>query len=79
MTATATAPLSYGSAGLAALLAEIGDGALERERANERPFGVIDRIREVRLGALRIRRPTAEAVPPCANCSPPSSPWRPPM
>jgi alkylation response protein AidB-like acyl-CoA dehydrogenase len=54
MTSTATAPLSYGSARLAALLAEIGDGALERERANERPFAVIDRIREARLGALRI-------------------------
>lgn len=58
MTSTATAPLTYGSARLAALLAEIGEGALERERANDRPFAVIDRIRQERLGALRV--PAAE-------------------
>ena len=53
-TKTATEPLTYGSTRLAALLAEIGEGALERERTNDRPFAIIDRIREERLGALRV-------------------------
>lgn len=71
MTSTATAPLTYGSARLAALLAEIGEGALERERANDRPFAVIDRIRQERLGALRVPAAEGGVAPVCANCSPP--------
>lgn len=53
MTVT-TEPLTFGSARLAALLARVGEGVLERERANERPFGIIDLIRSERLGALRV-------------------------
>lgn len=53
MTVT-TEPLTYGSQRLADLLTAIGAGTLERERNNERPFGVIDLIRQERLGALRV-------------------------
>jgi alkylation response protein AidB-like acyl-CoA dehydrogenase len=53
MTAT-TQPLTYGSERLAELIAEIGEGTLERERTGERPFGAIDLVRQARLGAIRI-------------------------
>lgn len=53
---TTTEPLTYGSDRLAQLIATIGEGALERERNNERPFAVIDLIRESGLGALRVPR-----------------------
>jgi alkylation response protein AidB-like acyl-CoA dehydrogenase len=43
-----------GSAELAALLAEIGAGAAERERAVRPPHDAIDLIRRTRLGALRV-------------------------
>jgi alkylation response protein AidB-like acyl-CoA dehydrogenase len=51
---TSTVPLTYGSARLAALIAAIGDGALDREKNNERPFVTIDLVREAGLGALRV-------------------------
>lgn len=54
MTTVSSTPLTYGSDRLAALLAAVGEGALERERTNERPFAIIDLIRQERLGALRI-------------------------
>lgn len=54
MTSTVTAPVTYGSERLAALITAIGDGALERERTGERPFAAIDLIRQERLGALRV-------------------------
>ena len=50
--------LTYGSERLAALIAAVGEGSLERERANERPFAAIDLVRAERLGALRV--PAAE-------------------
>ncbi|MET4430201.1 acyl-CoA dehydrogenase family protein [Mycolicibacterium sp. 624] len=56
MTSTVTAPVTYGSERLAALITAIGDGALERERSGERPFSAIDLIRRERLGALRVPR-----------------------
>jgi alkylation response protein AidB-like acyl-CoA dehydrogenase len=56
MTTAPTEPLTYGSDRLAGLIASIGDGALERERTGERPFGAIDLVREARLGALRVPR-----------------------
>jgi len=43
-----------GSGELAALLAEIGAGAAERERAVRPPHDAIDLIRRARLGALRV-------------------------
>ena len=49
-----TEPLTYGSDRLADLIAAVGEGSLERERNNERPFAVIDLIRAFGLGALRI-------------------------
>ena len=52
VTDSPTTPVTVGSEGLAALLATIGEGALERERDNERPFDVIDLIRASGLGAL---------------------------
>lgn len=51
--ATAVAP---GTPGLAALLAEIADGARSREREGRAPYDLIDRVRQTRLGALRIPR-----------------------
>ena len=54
VTDSATTPLTVGSERLAALLATIGEGALERERNNERPFAIIDLIRASGLGALRV-------------------------
>ncbi|BBY16811.1 acyl-CoA dehydrogenase family protein [Mycolicibacterium litorale] len=56
MTSTAVEPVTYGSERLTALLADIGAGALERERTGERPFAVIDLVRQERLGALRVPR-----------------------
>ncbi|WP_029112849.1 acyl-CoA dehydrogenase family protein [Mycobacterium sp. URHB0044] len=56
MTTTSTEPLIYGSDRLARLIADIGAGALERERTNERPYGAIDLVRAQRLGALRVPR-----------------------
>lgn len=50
---TAVAP---GTPGLAALLAEIADGARSREREGRAPHDLIDRIRATRLGALRVPR-----------------------
>lgn len=47
-------PLTYGSDRLARLIAQIGDGALERERTGERPFAAIDLARQAGLGALRV-------------------------
>jgi alkylation response protein AidB-like acyl-CoA dehydrogenase len=43
-----------GSAELAALLAEIGAGAAERERAVRPPHDAIDLVRRARLGAIRV-------------------------
>jgi alkylation response protein AidB-like acyl-CoA dehydrogenase len=56
MTTTSTEPLTYGSDRLARLIADIGAGALERERTGERPFAAIDLVRAQRLGALRVPR-----------------------
>jgi len=56
MTSTAIEPLTYGSERLARLIERIGEGALERERTGERPFAVIDLIKQERLGALRVSR-----------------------
>jgi alkylation response protein AidB-like acyl-CoA dehydrogenase len=56
MTTTSTQPLTYGSERLTALIAAIGEGALERERIGERPYAVIDLARRERLGALRVPR-----------------------
>jgi alkylation response protein AidB-like acyl-CoA dehydrogenase len=56
MTTTSTQPLSYGSERLTALIATVGEGALERERTGERPFAAIDLVRQARLGALRVPR-----------------------
>jgi alkylation response protein AidB-like acyl-CoA dehydrogenase len=54
MTAISAEPVTYGSERLAQLIAAIGEGALERERTGERPFAIIDLIRQERLGALRV-------------------------
>lgn len=43
-----------GTPALARLLEQVAAGAAERERALEAPFAAIDRVREARLGALRI-------------------------
>jgi alkylation response protein AidB-like acyl-CoA dehydrogenase len=51
-----TPTLTYGSDGLAELIAAIGEGALERERTGERPFGAVDLARRAGLGALRVPR-----------------------
>ena len=56
MTGITTEPLSYGSQQLAELIERIGEGALQRERTGERPFAVIDLIKESGLGALRVPR-----------------------
>ncbi len=56
MTSITTEPLTYGSQQLAELISTIGEGALERERTGERPFAVIDLIKESGLGALRVPR-----------------------
>ncbi|GAA2551043.1 acyl-CoA dehydrogenase family protein [Mycolicibacterium diernhoferi] len=56
MTSITTEPLTYGSQQLAELIEKIGEGALERERTGERPFAVIDLIKESGLGALRVPR-----------------------
>ncbi len=56
MTGITTDPLSYGSQQLAELIERIGEGALQRERTGERPFAVIDLIKESGLGALRVPR-----------------------
>lgn len=53
-TATDPGPVASGSDRLAQLLADIGAGALERERTGERPFAAIDLVRKERLGALRV-------------------------
>jgi alkylation response protein AidB-like acyl-CoA dehydrogenase len=42
------------SAGLEQLFAEIAEGESEREKERILPFGVIDRIRQAKLGALRL-------------------------
>jgi alkylation response protein AidB-like acyl-CoA dehydrogenase len=49
-----TSPVTVGSDRLAQLIADIGEGALERERTGERPFAAIDLVRQAGLGALRI-------------------------
>ena len=49
-----TEPVTLGSDRLGRLIATIGEGTLERERAGERPFAAIDLIRRERLGALRV-------------------------
>ncbi len=56
MTGITTEPLSYGSQQLTELIERIGEGALQRERTGERPFAVIDLIKESGLGALRVPR-----------------------
>lgn len=56
MTAISTEPLTYGSERLAQLIEKIGEGALERERTGERPFAVIEEIKQSGLGALRVPR-----------------------
>jgi alkylation response protein AidB-like acyl-CoA dehydrogenase len=43
-----------GTPALDRLLAQVAEGASERERALEAPFAAIDLVRETRLGALRI-------------------------
>jgi alkylation response protein AidB-like acyl-CoA dehydrogenase len=49
-----TRPVTIGSERLAALIAAIGEGALDRERTGERPFAAVELARRERLGALRI-------------------------
>lgn len=56
MTGVATEPLTYGSQRLAQLIEQIGEGSLERERTGERPFAVIELIKQSGLGALRVPR-----------------------
>jgi alkylation response protein AidB-like acyl-CoA dehydrogenase len=46
--------ISLHSSGLEQLFAEIAEDESERERDRILPFGVIDRIRQVRLGAMRL-------------------------
>src|SRR2546429_6310827 len=53
---TSTVPLTYGSERLATLIAEIGEGAVERERAGERPFAAIDLVKPQGAGPRRIPR-----------------------
>ncbi|MFL6082512.1 MAG: acyl-CoA dehydrogenase family protein [Mycobacterium sp.] len=53
---TSTEPLAYGNERLTRLIAEIGEGALDRERTGERPFAAIELVKQARLGALRIPR-----------------------
>jgi alkylation response protein AidB-like acyl-CoA dehydrogenase len=48
------APVTPGSAGLAELIAAVGEGAAERERTEERPFAAIDLVRRARFGAFRL-------------------------
>jgi alkylation response protein AidB-like acyl-CoA dehydrogenase len=54
----ASAPVAPGSRDLKALLDEIAEGAAEREREARPPYDAIERVRETRLGALRV--PVAE-------------------
>lgn len=54
ITETGTEALGYGSERLERLIAAIGEGALERERVNERPFAAIQLVKLARLGALRV-------------------------
>ncbi|ORB31794.1 acyl-CoA dehydrogenase family protein [Mycolicibacterium parafortuitum] len=56
MTSIASEPITYGSQRLAELIDEIGEGALDRERTGERPFAVIESIKQSGLGALRVPR-----------------------
>ncbi len=56
MTSTSTEPLTFGSERLNRLIADIGEGAFERERTGERPFAAIDLARQAGLGALRVPR-----------------------
>jgi len=56
VTESHTEPVTFGSDRLARLIATISEGALERERAGERPFAAIDLVRQAGLGALRIPR-----------------------
>jgi alkylation response protein AidB-like acyl-CoA dehydrogenase len=51
-----TGPVRYGSPRLAALIEEIGAGALEREENDEPPFAAIAAVKAARLGALRVPR-----------------------
>jgi alkylation response protein AidB-like acyl-CoA dehydrogenase len=48
------APVTAGSAELAALLAFIGEGASDRDRERAHPYAAVDAIRRARLGALRL-------------------------
>jgi alkylation response protein AidB-like acyl-CoA dehydrogenase len=56
-TATRNHPLP-GTPELERLLAEVGDGAAERERERQAPFAAIELIKQARLGAIRV--PTEE-------------------
>jgi alkylation response protein AidB-like acyl-CoA dehydrogenase len=64
-TATATAsasaadhdrPLTVGSRRLRDLIAQIGEGTLERERSDQAPYAQFELIKAEKLGALRIPR-----------------------
>ncbi|MEV4421363.1 acyl-CoA dehydrogenase family protein [Patulibacter sp. NPDC049589] len=56
MATVRSTPIAPGSPELRALLDEIAAGAFERERDDVPPHDVVDRIRETRLGALRVPR-----------------------
>jgi alkylation response protein AidB-like acyl-CoA dehydrogenase len=56
ITESHTEALGYGSDALERLIAAIGEGAVDRERANERPFAAIELVKKSGLGALRVPR-----------------------
>ncbi|MFV8164849.1 acyl-CoA dehydrogenase family protein [Mycobacterium sp. 134] len=49
-----SAPVAFGSPELADLIAQIGDGVIDRDDRGEPPFAKFDLIRRARLGALRL-------------------------
>ncbi|OCB10078.1 hypothetical protein A5717_23695 [Mycolicibacterium porcinum] len=49
-----SAPVTFGSPELRDLIAQIGDGVIDRDDRGEPPFAKFDLIRRARLGALRI-------------------------
>ncbi|OCB55633.1 hypothetical protein A5722_16935 [Mycobacterium vulneris] len=49
-----SAPATFGSPELRDLIAQIGDGVIDRDDRGEPPFAKFDLIRRARLGALRI-------------------------
>jgi alkylation response protein AidB-like acyl-CoA dehydrogenase len=54
MTSLVTGPVRYGSPALRTLLAQVGEGAAERERERKAPYEALAAVRAAGLGRLRI-------------------------